>query len=344
MHASRESAFANCATLVIGVNWLGDSIMSMPAVQAWRRVHPAARLVILVKPKLEALWRLHPAVNEVWTLPHGIRQLAAMARKARAERFLTAYIFPNSVRSALIPFLARVPCRIGLPGHWRKWMLTGVTQPRQESRGGHQCFEYTAILGVEDRNEAPRLQLTAALTARARQLLGASSAGWIAVMPGAAYGPAKRWPAERFAAAGRLLKDRLQCNIVVLGSAEESALCAAVARGTGAGVLNLAGATTLSELAAVLSVCRLALTNDSGGMHLAAAVGTPVVAIFGITDPKRTGPLGAAVRVLQDSAIQSRDIRRDSSGARASLLRITPEQAAATALDLLGTGVSPSNN
>ena len=154
-------------------------------------------------------------------------------------------------------------------------------------------------------------------------------------MPGAAYGPAKRWPAERFATAARLLKDRLQCNIVVIGSVEEHSLCAIVARGVGPGSLNLAGGTTLPELAAVLEQCRLALTNDSGGMHLATAMGVPVVAVFGITDPERTGPLGSAARVMQASAHRSRDIRRDSPEARASLLRITPEQVAATAMELM---------
>ena len=182
-----------------------------------------------------------------------------------------------------------------------------------------------AILGMASVNEAPCLRLTPELTARAKALLGISGTnrqspdrqlpGWIAVMPGAAHGPAKRWPAERFATAGRLLKDRLKCNIVAIGSAEEHALCAIVARDAGPGSLNLAGMTTLPELAAVLANCRLALTNDSGGMHLAAA--------------------GPAARVMQASAYRSRDIRRDSPEARASLLRITPEQVAEAAMELV---------
>ena len=352
MRASLESASGEHmarvpgpATLIVGVNWLGDSIMTMPAIQAWRRAHPAARLVMLVKPKLKALWTLHPAVDEVWALPPGGRALAAMVRAARAEEFATAFVLPHSFRSALVPFLARVPRRIGPPGHGRDWMLTDVVHPRQGAERAHQCFEYMAILGVAGGNEAPRLRLTPELTARAKVLLGASgtnrqlpdrqSPDWIAVMPGAAYGPAKRWPAERFAMAGRLLKDRLQCNIVAIGSAEERALCAIVARDAGPGSLNLAGGTTLPELAAVLAQCRLALTNDSGGMHLATAMGIPVTAVFGITDPERTGPLGSAARVMQASALRSRDIRRDSPEARASLLRIIPEQVAEAAMELL---------
>jgi len=353
MRASPESASGKrraAVTLIVGVNWLGDSLMTMPAIQAWRRAHPAARLVMLVKTKLKALWTLHPAVDEVWALPPGGRALAAMVRAARAEEFETAFVLPHSFRSALVPFLARVPRRIGPPGHGRDWMLTDVVHPLQGAERAHQCFEYMAILGVAGGNEAPRLRLTPELTARAKTLLGASgtnrqspdrqspdrqSPDWIAVMPGAAYGPAKRWPAERFATAGRLLKDRLKCNIVAIGSAEERSLCAIVARDAGPGSLNLAGGTTLPELAAVLAQCRLALTNDSGGMHLATAMGIPVTAVFGITDPDRTGPLGSAARVMQESALRSRDLRRDSPEARASLLRITPEQVAAAAMELL---------
>lgn len=335
MRASRESASADPAVLFVGVNWLGDSVMAMPAIQAWRRAHSAARLVMLVKPKLKTLWELHPAVDEVWDLPPGLRNLGAAVRKARARKFDAAFVFPHSFRSALVPFLARVPRRIGMPGHGRDWMLTQVVPPHPDAERRRQCFEYMDLLGVEGKDEAPRLQLTPELRTRAAALLGASGTGWIAVMPGAAFGPAKRWPAERFAAAARILKDRLNCNIVALGSSGERELCETVMRGIGPDSLNLAGRTMLTELAAVLAQCRLALTNDSGGMHLAAAMGVPVVAVFGITDPARTGPLGASARVLQASAQRNRDIRRDSPEARASLLSISPEQAAAAALELV---------
>lgn len=347
MRASLESVSGermarapDLATLIIGVNWLGDSLMTMPAIQAWRRAHPDAWLVMLVKSKLKALWTLHPAVDEVWELPPGGRALTAMVRAARARKFKTAFVLPHSFRAALVPFLARVPRRIGPPGHGRDWMLTQVVPSRPGAEHEHQCYEYMAILGVEGGNEAPRLRLTPELTARAGVLLGgASGTGWIAVMPGAAYGPAKRWPAERFAAVGRLLKDRLKYNMVALGSAEERSLCEAVVRNAGPGSLNLAGQTTLPELAAVLAKCMLALTNDSGGMHLATAMDIPVVAVFGITDPVRTGPMGAAVRVLQSSTFRSRDIRRDAPEARESLFRITPEQVAEAAMELLKQAV-----
>jgi ADP-heptose:LPS heptosyltransferase len=124
-----------------------------------------------------------------------------------------------------------------------------------------------------------------------------------------------------------MLKKQTGGGIAVLGSAAESDLCAQVAAGIGSGAVSLAGQTALPELAAILSECALAVSNDSGGMHLAAAVGIPVLAIFGITDPQKTGPLGPRARVLQDSAQRSRDIPRNSDEAAASLRRITPEKA-----------------
>jgi len=309
--------------------------MAMPALQAWRRTHPGARLVLLVKPKLQALWSLHPAPDEVWALPPGLPALLAMARAVRRARFRTAYVLPHSFRSALPPFLARVPERVGLPGHGRDWMLTRVAGPAAGAAGRHQALEYTALFGVPGAPEPPRLRLPPGLLAQADARLGSAPAGgWIALLPGAAYGPAKRWPADRFGAAGRLLIERLGCRIVVLGAGEERALCETAARGAGPGAVNLAGQTSLAELSAVLARCRAALTNDSGGMHVATAVGTPVAAVFGITDPVRTGPLGPAA-VLQASARRSRDLPRDSREARESLARIAPGQAAEAVLSLL---------
>ncbi|MFC1461616.1 glycosyltransferase family 9 protein, partial [Verrucomicrobiota bacterium] len=124
---------------------------------------------------------------------------------------------------------------------------------------------------------------------------------------------------------GRMLNDSLKCSILVLGSASERELCGRVARTIGPSAVDLAGQTTLPELAAALSLCALVIANDSGGMHLATAVGTPVVAVFGITDPAKTGPMGEHVCVLQDSPVQDRDLDRESEIAAMSLSRIRPE-------------------
>lgn len=343
MHASGASVSGDAApaaggkkTLIVGVNWLGDSIMAMPALQAYRRRNPRDRMVMLVKGRLAELWTMHAALDAVRVFPEGRAGTVQAARLIKAERFDQALILPLSFRAALAPFLAGVPRRTGFPGHWRRWMLTDVIESDQAPEGAHQCFEYMALLRVLDcSREAPCLAVPAAVLARARGLLGDAPAAWIGLMPGAARGPSKRWPAEHFAAAGRLLHQELKCNIVVLGAAAERELCGQVAAAIGAGAVNRAGETSLTELAAVLALCALLIANDSGGMHLAVAVGTPVVAVFGNTDPGKTGPLGDRARVLQESAVRRRNIGRCSRAAEASLRRVRPEQVAAAGLELL---------
>ncbi len=340
MRASPASASAEPRAgprvLVVGVNWLGDSVMAMPALQRWRGRHPAAELVLLVKPALRPLWALHAAPDAVWVCPPGPGGLWRAVRDARAAGFDAAYILPHSFRSALVPFLARVPRRIGPPGHGRDWMLTERRALPRDPARRHQAFESLAVLGEDGPLEPPRLRLAPGLQARAEALLGGPGPCRVALLPGAARGPAKRWPADRFAEVGRQLIARLKCHMVVLGSEPERPLADSVARAIGPEARSLAGRTSLPELAAVLARCVLAVANDSGGMHLAAAAGTPVAAVFGLTDPSRTGPLGAAVRVLQAGGPGRREVPRDSEEARARLLRVTPDDVVAASLELLG--------
>lgn len=327
------------AVLIAGVNWLGDSIMTLPAIQTYRQAHPHTRLVMLVKPHFADLWTLHHAIDEIWTLPDNPGSLLRTIRRAVAARFRTAFIFPHSFRSALVPFLARIPERIGMHGHSRDWMLTRVVQPPSIPGREHQCHEYMTLFGVSEYPvETPRLTLPETLRVGALHRLADLETPRAALLPGAAYGPAKRWPAEYYIALGGMLKTELHCGIVLLGSASERDLCAQVAGGIGPGTVNLAGQTSLPEFAAILSQCALVVSNDSGGMHLAAAVGAPVLAIFGITDPQKTGPLGPKARVLQESARRSRDIERVSEEADLSLRRIRPEQALEAARTLLAWG------
>ncbi len=325
------------AALIVGVNWLGDSLLSLPAIQAYRQAHPSTRLVLLVKPPLAGLWTLPAALNEIWTVPDTPGDLWCAARRAAAARFTRAFILPHSFRSALVPFLARIPERIGMPGHSRDWMLTRIVPPPSVPGREHQAYEYLALFGLpEARLEPPRLIVSREQGAAALERLRGVAVPRVALLPGAARGPAKRWPAEYFSALGGRLKSALGYGIVVLGSAGERDLCARVAGAIGPATLDLAGQTSLPESAAILAQCALAVTNDSGGMHLAAAAGAPVLAIFGLTDPQKTGPLGARARVLQNSARRDRDLARHSAEAEASLRRITPEQALAAAGELLG--------
>jgi len=388
MHAYRASASADAPpdhsrerVLIVGLNWLGDSIMTMPAIQAYRRAFPEKRLVMLVKPALGKLWPMHPAIDETLICEESLPEILKISAQIRSRHFATAFILPQSFRSALIPFLAKVPQRIGRRGHFRSCLLTTIARLPQNADNLHQQYEYMAILGQEAiRDELPALRINSAHLAKAEALLECGKKHWIGLIPGAARGAAKRWPADYFSALGKILKKSLKCNIVIFGSTADKELCARISSAIGndvfpastdpwpsslagpsparaqagrplpadhatvdplqagnhaEGVINLAGQTSLPELAAFMSRCSVVIGNDSGGVHLAAAAGAAVIAIFGMTDPAKTKPLGPRVVVLQDSPLSARDIPRHSAAAEKSLKNISPEIAAEAARSFL---------
>ena len=202
----------------------------------------------------------------------------------------------------------------------------------------HQSMEYYRLLGVDDpANGVERPELRIPVSARqwaVDRLPGETR--WVAFLPGAARGPSKQWPEDCFMEAGRVLVSDLTCRVAVLGSGKEQALCERVTAGIGTGASCMAGHTSLQELAGALQRCALVVCNDSGGMHLAAAVGTRVVALYGMTDPAVTGPLGTGHRVLvPDGAKGRRDIPRTSAAAVAALRSIEPFRVVEAVRDLL---------
>ena len=311
--------------------------MAMPALQCFRRRFPERRIVLLSKPQLGALWRLHPAVHRVLPLEPGARGVWRAARALRTERCAEAYVLPHSIRSALPPFLARIPARMGLPGPGRRVLLTRVVPPRGGPGRERQVFEYMDLLAPDWNGSppAPELRLPAEALAAVPRFFGDERAAWVGLIPGAARGPSKRWPAERFAEVGRRLAARRRVRVAVFGTASEAELCAGVARAIGPAALSAAGQTRLDEWAALLQTCRLVIANDSGGAHLAAAVGAPVVVLFGLTDPSRTAPWGARVRCLQAPGVAGRrDIAADDPRARAALEAISADEVFGAADDL----------
>jgi heptosyltransferase-2 len=314
--------------LVRGVNWLGDAVMTTPALQRLREARPEAHVTLLAPAKLQGLWWRHPAVDAVLTFEAG-ESVLAVARKLRSEQFNTALVLPNSPRSALEVFLARIPRRVGLARPWRNLLLTqrlppragaldmrkrslaeiqalnrAASPPRQAIPASahhlHHYLHLAAALGANPEPVAPRIEVTpdevAAITQR---FAGAADDGrpLFGLNPGAEYGPAKRWPRERFVAAAVELQRRTNGRWWIFGGQADEALAAAITgqinaakSGPPGSVQNLAGRTSLRELCAALKACSVVLTNDTGPMHLAAAVGTPVVAPFGSTSAELTGP------------------------------------------------------
>lgn len=316
--------------LVRGVNWIGDAVMTTPALARLRERFAGAHIALLTVEKLAELWLNHPSIDEVIAFPAGESAWSAARRIRRASPFDLALILPNSPRSALEAWLGRIPQRVGYARPWRDWFLTRAVPPRagrvvmrkrsvREVRRlqhaspipitspseAHQIHEYlhlAAVLGTNPAALPPGLEVTAQEMAQAEQaFLG--ELPWksensvpgppsiLGLHPGAEYGPAKRWPAERFAAAVREVSRRLGgCVWLAFGRADDWGLCAEIAGAAGGRVVNLAGRTSLRELMALLTHCRVLLTNDSGPMHVAAALGTPVVVPFGSTAPDLTAP------------------------------------------------------
>lgn len=308
-----------------GTNWLGDAVMTTPALLRLREKFPEATLALLSPEKLGELWRHHPAVDEVITFGPD-QGLPDVARKLRAGRFDCALVLPNSPRSVLEVFLARIPRRIGYARSWRSFLLTqsvparaGAVPMRKRSQGeikrlatgrssadrpppstaAHQIHEYlhlAAALGASPEPLVPQLLVTAEEVAAAREKFGLAglSAPLFGLNPGAEYGPAKRWPVRRFIAAAPHIQARTGCVWLLLGGKNDLALATEIQSALGNGnrppAINVAGQTTLRELMALLKLCRVLLTNDTGPMHIAAALGTPVVVPFGSTSPELTGP------------------------------------------------------
>ncbi|MCL6622640.1 MAG: tetraacyldisaccharide 4'-kinase [Syntrophobacterales bacterium] len=287
--------------LVRAPNWLGDAVMSLPVLEGLKRRFPGAALTVLAVPRVAPLYVHHPLVQEVWDLPEGVRGLAAITRRRR--RFDVGVALPNSFGSALGLWLAGARVRAGYAADGRRGLLTLAVRGREALRAVHLVYYYLGVLrafgelGEEDL-VPPRLFLTTAEKREAEAVLGRGGP-WVGLAPGAAYGPAKRWPAERFAQVAReLAMDHGVCP-VILGGPGEMEVAARVAAQAGVPLVNLAGRTTLRQALGALSHLAVLITNDSGLMHAAAALGVPVVAIFGSTDPRVTGPFARRASILR---------------------------------------------
>jgi heptosyltransferase-2 len=317
--------------VVRGVNWLGDAVMTTPALLRLREAKPDAHIALLTPAKLAEIWRQHPALDAVETVEAG-ESGWSVGRRLRAGKFDLGLVLPNSPRSALELRLAGIARRMGYAGPWRTWLLTqavGVrpgavtmhkrspseinrlirenapAMPAVQPVGAHHIYQYlhlTAALGAKPDPLPPCLAVAEDATAKFAAKFGLAggspeSTVWLGLNAGAEYGPAKRWPEERFIEAARQIQRQLNCRWLVFGLKNELDLATRIVEGINRGaagenspVVNLAGRTTLGDLCAGLKLCRVLLTNDSGPMHVAAALGTRVVALFGSTSPELTGP------------------------------------------------------
>ena len=284
-------------------NWLGDTVMATPAVRQIRKFFPKSKITLLVHPRLEGFWSAFRGMDRVMTFsPTGTRGFWATVSALRGEGFDAALTFPSSLSSAFQLFASQIPVRIGWSAEGRDPFLTHPIA-HEKDRKVHLVWDYLELAqrAFNCHAKPGPFLLEAGIDSMAKRnavgLLGSKGArGIIALAPGAAYGPAKRWPLEYWRGLIGILLNKRKETLVILGGEEEQQaflpLWNEMKKDDSDRLLDLTGKTDIPVLTALLSQCRLLVTNDSGPMHLAAAVQTPVVVLFGSTSPLWTGPFG----------------------------------------------------
>jgi heptosyltransferase-2 len=318
--------------LVRATNWVGDAVMSLPALRAIRERFSTARISVLAKPWVADLYGRESFIDEI--ILYSGQSPWRTGHQLRSRRFDCAILLQNAFEAAWIAWLARIPTRIGYKRDGRQLLLTravNVPQPGEIPR--HERFYYLELLrraGIIDAlPESEEIRLGSGAVPSAKRVIGVS--------PGAAYGTAKRWLPERFAEAAGTLATARGASIALFGSKGERELCGEVAQLlNGHQVINYAGQTTLAQFIDLASGCELFLTNDSGSMHIASALGVPTVAIFGATDDSTTGPTGPNARVVRHPVDCSPCLLRECPIDHRCMTGVSAERVVQEALQLLG--------
>jgi heptosyltransferase-2 len=329
--------------LIRGPNWVGDAVLAIPAIKAVREHYAQAEITVLVRPWVAGLFTSAPFVNKVWSepKPSGLGDWRRVARTIRAGAFELALLLPNSFESALMMFLAGVPQRVGYATDARSWMLTNSLKPAAANR--HQTHYYLDLVKmVADGSTQPSIEINASAEERAeaRRLLRTEGIGdgepFLVLNPGAAYGSAKRWYADRFARVADTLSREFQVSVALIGSEGERGVAEEVRAQIRSRAAVLNGKTSLETLIGVLSESSLMITNDSGPMHIAAALGVPTVAVFGSTDERVTGPCGSRTRIVKRAVECSPCLLRECPIDHRCMTGVTVEDVCRAARELVG--------
>ncbi|MBI3895595.1 MAG: lipopolysaccharide heptosyltransferase II [Acidobacteria bacterium] len=324
MKQLRVGQLQDAKVLVRVPNWVGDAVMCLPALRELRKALPDAEMALVARPWVREIFpldelRCRIIAYDTRTTHRGFLGRWRLAAELRKEKFAAAILFQNALDAALLALLAEIPIRAGYARHGRGPILTHpMAVPRKGEIPPHEAHYYLELLrrlGViesfakvreillptyEDQRATARTQLLALIgQARADQTEEKFVVG---ISPGATFGTAKRWPGEQFAELAEKLHRELGANCVFFGSKEEKPLVDSLLPKTGGGAVSLAGETSLSEFMRLVQGCDLYLTNDTGTMHVAAALGVPTLAIFGPTDERATRPLGPRVELMAGEA------------------------------------------
>ena len=304
--------------LVRSTNWIGDAVMSTPAVRTIRENFPESEITLLAHPWVSDVFRYSPRVDRLIIYEkkgrhQGVKGMLQLAGELRQEQFDCAILLQNAFEAALITLAAGIPIRAGYTTDGRGLLLTHGVRKVAELNKKHEVHYYQRILlglGLQPAPNELELFIPGDQIDRVKQRMHelsgvrAGATPWIGFNPGAAFGPAKRWPAEKYGELAQMLCRGSEARIVLFGSAADRETAAAVIAAAGPAasrMIDLTGATSLIEAMALIGECDVFVTNDSGLMHVAAALHTPLAAIFGSTDHIATGPYADNAVVIRKS-------------------------------------------
>jgi heptosyltransferase II len=308
--------------LIRGTNWIGDAVMTLSAIAAVRQTFPQAKITILVKPWVAELFNLSPDIDEIMLfqspgIHEGMSGKWRLVRDLKERKFDTAILLQNAIEAAIITLLAGIPVRAGYDSDVRGSLLTHSVERTKAVRKVHQTAYYLEMvrsLGCEpvggDVHLKPGREYDLLADALFRRFGLEKNGLLVGMAPGAAYGPAKKWFSERFSEVAERLGDAFSPQIILFGSAGDADSAKAVQKHTKYPLNDLTGQTSLKEAIALMSRCRLFISNDSGLMHVAAALGVPTVAIFGSTNPATTAPVGRQTVVIHKEVSCSPCLRK----------------------------------
>ena len=298
--------------LVRATNWVGDVVMTLPALEAVRENFPESSITILAKPWVAPLFENHPSVDRTIRFRKGggamagLREMIRVIRLIRNERFDLSILFQNAFEAALLAYLGGIKYRIGYNTDARGFLLTHRVIRDAEVLKVHQVEYYLSILramGLHAESRDPLLYVTEKQIKKARDLMASNGINKgdfiLGLSPGAIFGGAKRWPPDRFAMIGDWAAERWGAKVMIFGSGKETDISNRLSTAMNHSPVNFCGRTSLSEAMGLIRECDLFVTNDSGLMHIAAALNVPTVAIFGSTDPVATGPRGAMTTIVK---------------------------------------------
>lgn len=339
--------------VVRGTNWVGDAVMTVPALRALRQLLPDAHLTLATRPFAKAIFDDADFLDDLLICEGS---LFAQARQWRRLRFDLAILFPNAFEPALIARLARVPLRVGYATQGRGWLLTNPLSLPGWREVRHESFYYLNLIAEIDRlligpcagspetlGRQPEVTLTVNEKRRtqAANMLRAAGARddrpLVALCPGSINSRAKRWPAERYAALADRFIDELDAEVLLIGSEDESDVSAEVRVRMKRTPVVLTGQTDLAQAVAILSLVDLLVTNDTGPAHIASALNRPTLVIFGPTNPLTTRPLSGSADILRHPPDCAPCMLRDCPIDHRCMTAISPEEVFKRAVAMLET-------